>query len=50
MSSAQEIKVLPPNQETTSLPDGWHKFQLQGVIFDVVTLGGSYTQGSITEG
>ena len=48
MSEAQEIKVLPTNQETASLPDGWHKFQLQGVIFDVEILGGSYTQGNVT--
>lgn len=44
---AQEIKVLPTNQETSNLPDGWHKFQLQGVTFDVEVLSGRYSQGNV---
>lgn len=44
---AQEIKVLPTNHETNSWPDGWHKFQLQGVTFDVEILNGRYTQGNV---
>lgn len=45
---AQEIKILPTNQETASLSDGWHKFELQGVTFDVEVLNGSYAQGNVT--
>lgn len=45
---AQEIKTLPTNLETRSWPDGWHKFELQGAIFDVEILAGSYTKGNVT--
>lgn len=45
---AQEIKILPTNLETNALPDGWHKFELQGAIFDVEVLGGNYTKGKVT--
>lgn len=44
---AQEIKILPANQEIKNWTDGWYKFQLQGVIFDVEILSGAYTQGNI---
>ena len=47
-TKAQEIKVLPTNQETARFPDGWHKFQLQGVVFDVEIISGRYTQGNVT--
>ncbi len=47
-AGAQEIKTLPTNQETASLSDGWHKFELQGATFDVEVLGGSYRQGNVT--
>lgn len=44
---AQGIKILPTNLEVKSWPDGWHKFELQGAIFDVEILGGRYTQGVV---
>ncbi len=45
--NAQEIKTVPTNQETARLADGWRKFELQGVVFDIEVLGGSYVQGNI---
>lgn len=46
-AAAQEIKLVPTNQETASLPDGWHQFSLQGVELDVEVLGGRYVQGNV---
>lgn len=46
-ASAQEIKNVPSNRETSSFSDGWHQFQLQGVTLDVEILSGAYTQGNV---
>ena len=44
---AQGTKTLPTNLEVSSWPDGWHKFELQGAVFDVEILGGKYAQGVV---
>ena len=44
---AQEFNTIPSSQETRSLDEGWHKFNLEGVSFDVEVRAGSYAQGNL---
>lgn len=46
-SNAQEIKVLPINLEVQELADGWYKFELQNIYFDVEIIQGKYNEGNI---
>ncbi len=47
-SQAQQIKTIPFSRDIAQLPDGWHKFQVQGASFDVEVLGGRLIQGNVT--
>ncbi|MEL6988570.1 MAG: hypothetical protein AAGK97_12165 [Bacteroidota bacterium] len=48
LSYAQDIKTIPFNNEIRLLPNGWHKFQLQGALFDVEIAEGYYVKGNIS--
>lgn len=45
---AQTIKNVPFSNEIRQLENGWHKFQFQGVSYDVEILEGSFVQGNLT--
>ena len=44
---AQTIQSLPYNSEIKQLPDGWHKFILEGATFDVEIISGRLVQGNV---
>lgn len=46
-ANAQELKTIPYSTEIKQLPDGWHKFALQGVTFDVEVKAGTLIKGNI---
>ncbi|NER13649.1 hypothetical protein GWK08_09385 [Leptobacterium flavescens] len=43
---AQEIRYIPA-QKVRTLPDGWHKFVTNGVIFDVEVANGTLVKGNV---
>ncbi len=45
---AQDINALPYSNDLKQLPDGWHKFTLQGASFDVEVISGRLVQGNVT--
>ena len=45
---AQTIQSLPYNSEIKQLPDGWHKFIIEGATFDVEVISGKLVQGNVT--
>lgn len=45
--SSQNINTLPTNNDLQLLTDGWYKFQLEGVSFDVEILQGKYVKGNV---
>lgn len=47
MGVAQEFNPIPFSPELKKLPDGWHKFQFQGNLFDVEITNGRLVQGNI---
>lgn len=44
---AQDINAIPYSTDIGQLPDGWHKFTLQGASFDVEVAGGNLVKGNI---
>lgn len=45
---AQEINAVPYSPDIGQLPDGWHKFTLQGTSFDVEVASGNIVKGNVT--
>ena len=46
-SDAQELNTIVKGA-AKNIPDGWHKFTLQGASFDVEVIGGRLVQGNIS--
>ena len=44
---AQTINAIPFSPDIAQLPDGWHKFTLQGASFDVEVASGNLVKGNI---
>jgi hypothetical protein len=44
---AQEINAVPYSPDIKQLPDGWHKFTLQGASFDVEVASGNLVKGNV---
>ena len=45
---SQEFNTIPTDSQVSQLPDGWYKFQIEGVLFDVELQQGKYKKGNIT--
>ena len=45
---AQTINAIPFSPDIAQLPDGWHKFTLQGASFDVEVTSGRLVKGNIS--
>lgn len=45
---SQDFNAIPTDKQISELPDGWYKFKLQGVLFDVELRLGKYVKGNIT--
>ncbi|MFC4633880.1 hypothetical protein ACFO3O_08175 [Dokdonia ponticola] len=45
---AQAINAIPFSPDIAQLPDGWHKFTLQGASFDVEVASGNLVKGNIS--
>ncbi|WP_299763032.1 hypothetical protein [uncultured Dokdonia sp.] len=43
----QEINAIPYSSDISQLPDGWHKFTLQGASFDVEVASGNLVKGNV---
>ena len=46
-TQAQDLNVIPYSTDIGQLPDGWHKFTLQGATFDVEVASGNLVKGNI---
>ncbi len=47
-TQAQTIKSIPFSKEIRERGNGWHKFQFQGVTYDVEIAAGGLVQGNLT--
>ncbi|MEO0570482.1 MAG: hypothetical protein AAF039_02180 [Bacteroidota bacterium] len=45
---SQDFNAIPTDKQISELPDGWYKFKMQGVVFDVELKQGKYKKGNIT--